>query len=57
MRLTVTDNAGATGTATTTASVQAPSTRAGDIVFTAADVTVIRGDWARTSSTSGAAGG
>ena len=57
VRLTVTDNAGATGTATTTASIQAPSTTgAGDIVLTAADVTVIRGNWARISSTSGAGG-
>ena len=55
VRLTVTDNAGATGAATTTASIQAPSTTgAGDIVLTAADVTVIRGNWARISSTTGA---
>jgi PKD repeat protein len=57
VRLTVTDNAGATGTATTTASVQAQSTTsAADIVLTAADVTVIRGSWARISSTTGAGG-
>jgi PKD repeat protein len=57
VRLTVTDNAGATGSATTTASVVAQSTTgAGDIVLTAADVTVIRGNWARISSTTGAGG-
>jgi PKD repeat protein len=57
VRLTVTDNAGATGSATTTASVVAQSTTgAGDIVLTAADVTVIRGSWARISSTTGAGG-
>ena len=56
VRLTVTDNVGATGSATTTASVQAPTTSAGDIVLTAADVTVIRGGWARISSTSGSGG-
>jgi len=57
VRLTVTDNGGATGTATTTASVQTQSTTSpGDIVLTAADVTVIRGNWARLSSTTGAGG-
>ena len=56
VRLTVTDNVGATGSATTTASVKAPTTSAGDIVLTAADVTVIRGGWARISSTSGSGG-
>ena len=56
VRLTVTDNVGATGSAATTASVTAPTTSAGDIVLTAADVTVIRGGWARISSTSGSGG-
>jgi PKD repeat protein len=56
VRLTVTDNVGATGSATTTASVNAPTTSAGDIVLTAADVTVMRGGWARISSTSGSGG-
>ncbi len=56
VRLTVTDNAGATASATTTASVQTQTTTAADIVLTAADVRVIRGNWARISSTTGAGG-
>ena len=56
VRLTVTDNRGATGSATTTASVQTQTTTAADIVLTAADVRVIRGNWARIPSTTGAGG-
>jgi len=57
VRLTVTDNTGATGTATTTATVQTSATSSTkDIVLTAKDVTVIHGNWARISSTSGAGG-
>jgi PKD repeat protein len=54
VRLTVTDNVGTTGSATTTVSVIAAG--AGDIVLTAADMTVLRGNWARVSSTSGSGG-
>lgn len=57
--LTVTDNAGATGSATTTATIQAPTTSSpspGDIVLTAQDVSVVRGNWAKVSSSGGAGG-
>ena len=57
VRLTVTDNAGATGYRDDHGlGSGAPTTSAGDIVLTAADVTVIRGNWARISSTTGAGG-
>ena len=57
LRLTVTDNAGASSSATTTATIQsAPSTGAGDIVLTAADVTRVSGEWRRVSSSSGSGG-
>jgi PKD repeat protein len=59
--LTVTDNGGATGTATTTATVTSPTqppppTTAKDIVLTAANVSILRGDWQRVSSTGSPAG-
>jgi len=56
LSLTVTDNAGATGTASTTVAVGSTTSGAGDIVLTAADVTVIKGAWTRGSS-SGSPGG
>lgn len=55
--LIVTDNRGATGKATTTATVTAPTsqpppptTTASDIVLTAAHVSIVRGDWQRVGS-------
>jgi PKD repeat protein len=59
--LIVTDNSGATGKATTTATVTAPAsqpppTTAKDIVLTAANVSIVRGDWRRVGSTQSPAG-
>ena len=58
LTLTVTDNGGATGSASTTVTVGSTPTTggAGDIVLTAADVTVIKGAWTRAAST-GSPGG
>lgn len=56
--LTVTDNDGATGKATTAATISALPTSggAGDIVLTSRDVTVVRGGWKKQASTSAAGG-
>jgi hypothetical protein len=57
LKLTVTDNGGATASATTSVTVNtATTTGPGDIVLTSADVNVIRGAWAKVSTT-GSAGG
>jgi hypothetical protein len=49
LTLTVTDNSGTSASASTTVTVQSTTT-ATDIVLTAADVTTVKGGWAKVSS-------
>ena len=58
VRLTVTDNAGATASATTTATIQSATSGGSgdDIVLTSADVTRISGEWRRLATSGGSNG-